>query len=218
MCWTRFSPGPLKAYETLAVAIAAVTSAPRQVGDVILRDDFADNATGLLPQTGDGSNYERGNVANEYRIAKTDPTYGQLPIARLPGTYGDGSITVDARLVGATDNRYVTVGCRENGSNEYRLSLYVTDGTFTLARWDAGTQTVLQGFTANAAIRRANQTNSIELRCAGSTISAIINGTQVASVQDNTYQRGTTFIGAGVFTDVSATAEGRFAHLVLTQR
>jgi len=55
--------------------------------------------------------------------------------------------------------------------------------------------------------------NRIELTCVGATITASINGTQVAAVQDITYATGRHFIGVN-----GAGSTGRFDNLVVTQR
>jgi len=220
-CWTRLSPGPLQTYDTLSQAITALTGIAHKPGEIVLRDDFADPAIALLAQSGDGSNYELGDAGGEYRIAAINPTFNGTPISSIPGTYGDSAISVDAHLAGPTANRYIAVGCRRtaNTGDMYQLQIDPANGTFSLARWDRGKETFLRGWTPAASIHRSNETNSIQLLCIGKTISATINGTQVASLQDGAYQRGGDFIGAGVLTqNPPGTVEARFGHLVLTQR
>lgn len=46
-------------------------------------------------------------------------------------------------------------------------------------------------------MQQGNQSNHVELDCSGGAISASINGTQVASVQDSTYAQGRNQIAAG---------------------
>jgi len=67
----------------------------------------------------------------------------------------------------------------------------------------------------SASILRGNETNRVELRCAGSTISAAVNGVQVVSVSDSTYQTGGFAI---VVAWTGSAADVRFENLVITQR
>jgi hypothetical protein len=210
---------PLTWAARAAAAVAAPAAAPSAQGNVLLADNFDDPARGVLPRSSASpALYRFAYEGGEYVIQKLDPNWDRLPTASLPGEYGDASIAVDVRIIGDVANRYVAIACRRRptmGSSEYRLSLYTADGTFTLSRWDDGTHVQLTGGPSTV-IRRGNASNRFELSCISNTISASINGTQVTSVQDNTYQRGSMFIGASRYAGRMLTAEARFDNLVVT--
>ena len=78
------------------------------------------------------------------------------------------------------------------------------------------TRTFLQGWRESPAFRTGGQTNHIELTCAGSRISAEVNGVVVASVSDSTSERGTAYIGVDAADNIEA--EAHFDNFVITQR
>jgi hypothetical protein len=91
-------------------------------------------------------------------------------------------------------------------------------GTFQLNRWDKSKGTTLAAQTSSA-IRLGNQPNRVELTCAGTTITARINGAMVATVQDGTYRNGELMLLSGSFTEAgSFPVDARFDGLVVTQR
>src|SRR5436190_896025 len=70
------------------------------------------------------------------------------------------------------------------------------DGFVRLYRYNDGTATPMTDGIASAAVRRGNETNRLELGCAGPTISATVNGTRVAAVGDGTFQQGQMRVSA----------------------
>jgi hypothetical protein len=190
-------------------------------GDVLVADDFSDVGRAVLPTSSSVSEYTMGYERDEYSIRTMDPTYNFLPAAYVPGTFRDASIAVDARVFGQTASRHISLGCRGQtgraGSAEYRFSIDPGQGTFLLARWDAGAEVWLAE-QSSASIRRGNEMNRLELSCFGTTITARINGTQVASVEDDRYSEGQLWIGASTYAGTHLTSEARFKNLVVTQQ
>ena len=89
-------------------------------------------------------------------------------------------------------------------------------GQFALERHDSLTAgAVLVPFQSSAAIRRGNASNHLELACVGSTIAARINGIDVASVQDSTYDSGLVMVNAG--RSESVAVEARFDNLMIRE-
>jgi hypothetical protein len=180
---------------------------PPRPGAVLLADNFDDPTLGWL----DASAYSGG----EYAVR------GAFAEWALPGSFADVTVAVDARLVGDTTNRAVAVYCRarssEGGRLYYQFTVIPADGVFLLQRADSAAGVALVGRTQSAAIRAGNATNRLELSCIGTTISAKINGTEVASVQDGTHTSGRVSIGAGPFGGAGA-VDARFDNLVVTQR
>ena len=188
-------------------------------GDTILRDDFKDPAKGKLPAESSGpSRYRRGYEGGEYVIQKIDPAWKQMPVAELPGAHQNATLAIDARLVGETRGRYVVLVCRNSAAGHYRLMLAPTETSFSLTRWDRDKEVILAGWQQSTAIRPGIAVNRLELTCAGDTISATINGTQVLSVQDTQHRTGGMWIGVDPGAADPAVAEARFANLTVTQR
>lgn len=182
-----------------------------------LADNFDDPVSGVLPTSSDRpSAYVRGYVAGEYQVQIVDPAFDPVAAAFIPGIYTNASIAVDARLVGASTSRRLSVSCRRqpDADSAYRLTVSPDTGRFLLSRRDTGTRVDLVSWQSSPAIRRGNQTNRLELICVGTTISAKINGIELASVQDGTYQLGRMWIGVAA---TNATADARFNDLVVTR-
>jgi hypothetical protein len=188
----------------------------------VLRDDFDNPGRGILPQQ--SSNPARSRFAYQdgvYVVAKVDPAFNAAPSVRVPDTYQDSVLSVDARLVEeAGTSRYYALLCRRQpgeASNGYRLTVYPGPGWFSLSRWDDGVQVLLVPVTFSRAVHLGFEWNNLELRCAGDTISAKINGFTVASVTDQTYQSGTLNLLAGTTAGFQGTVEAHFDNLVVTR-
>jgi hypothetical protein len=115
----------------------------------------------------------------------------------------------------------VSVGCRfnsnPNGNRGYRLRVEPAAGLYRLVREDGTRDVFLRRDSTSPAIRRGNDSNRIEITCSGTTISAAINGTVVATVQDSTYASGALVIGVGARAS-GLTSEARFDNLLITAR
>jgi hypothetical protein len=187
---------------------------------ILLADDFEDPASGRLPRSSPSAPRSTiGYAAGEYVIEQVDPERERRAAALLPGLYGDVSLAIDARLVGDVSRRYLAVGCRHQSTSDshYRLVVVPDNRHFVLARWDNDAEVLLIPWQVTPAIREGEQTNRLQLSCMASTISASINDSQVALVQDSTYREGWMWIGAGSSPDSRATVQARFDNLVLTK-
>jgi hypothetical protein len=142
-------------------------------------------------------------------------------VAQLPILLSNVTIGVDARLVGPTERRYVAVGCRAGsggGPGFYRLSVAPDRGAFSLDRQDAAGIVTLTRGSDVPAIRRGNESNRLELTCLGATITAAVNGSEIASVQDATYTDGWLGLNTGNLPDVTGPTEARFDNLTVVAR
>jgi hypothetical protein len=189
-------------------------------GDILLADDFEDPASGRLPKSSPSTPHATiGYAAGEYVVEQGDPERERRPAAWLPGLYANASLSIDARLVGDVDRRYLALGCRHQSTSDshYRLVVVPDGGHFALARWDQNSEVLLTPWQTTSALRDGDQNNRLQLTCSGSTIAASLNGLQVALVQDSTYSEGWMWIGAGSSPNSQATVQARFDNLVLTQ-
>jgi hypothetical protein len=187
---------------------------------VLFADDFNSPAVGQLQKSSPlPAYYELGYDAGEYFVRKIAPTWPQSPGVAIPGRYTDTSVQVDARLVGPTEQRYLVVVCRDQGTSDsnYRLMIDPSRGAVSLNRWDAGRQVQLTDWQVSPAVRTGNEVNHLELICNGSQIAALINGIQVAAVTDATYSQGQILLLVGHAASTPSTVEGRFDNLLVTR-
>jgi hypothetical protein len=242
-CGHRFQTGLLTAAATAVVSTPAATPTPTPAatpspGTVLAADDFSAPSVGLMPRScaGDadvaGVPFQCGYVGGEYQLDVVQPTNEGLGVAEVPGAYSfaygaaNSTVDVDVRLATAGPGA-VGVRCRRlvqgpSAFQSYALLIRPGSETFTLERLDpasGNTNTVvLVGPQPSSAIHQGTASNHLQLTCNGNTISASINGTRVASIQDGTYQFGRVALVAE--TSVSGppnTVDMRFSHLVLTQ-
>lgn len=188
-------------------------------GTVLLEDNFDDPVAGRLSRVVfRPEHYRFGYEGGEYLMARVDTEVRPGPLSYLPGKYTDTSLAVDVRLSGETDDRYVILFCRVQDTESGYWSL-IDPGSqrFWLGRSDSGEDTLLTRPSFAAAIHGGNESNRLELTCAGSTISLAINGVQAATVQDETYREGRLALQVGAFSESTGTVEAHFDDLVVTQ-
>ena len=136
----------------------------------------------------------------------------------LPGL-ANGTLTVDARIFGDSEMRYIALGCRQQAldvDSKYRFVVVPATGQAALLRDDAGQPTALVGFSPVEGIRLGNQSNRLSLRCFGSTLTGSVNGVVVAAAEDATYREGLLLLGVGAGVGKNLQAEARFDNLVVT--
>lgn len=190
-------------------------------GDIVLADNFDNPSAGRLPkQAVDPTKVQLGYVGGEYVVKRLDLSLTGGVGAALTDTPSDGTLAVDARIVGDTDGRYVELRCRyrNNGADFYVMAVMPHDGVYQILRISGGRTVPPEVWRESAAIRRDNATNHLELTCAGSSLSASINGQKVLDLQDNSIPDGIFVIAAGNTTQKPGLVEVRFDNLVLTRR
>lgn len=205
---------------TAAPAPSPTTTAPSGTptpgpGAILLSDNFDDPAAGVLPRSSpDPDRYTRGYVDGEYRLFSQSDA---APFAVLPGSYDDASVAVDARMVGGAESGAIALYCRLQAGatlGGYRLWVTPVDGEIRLYRIDGGADTPLTDWVLASAFRRGSARNRIEFACAGSVISAMVNGVRVELAADGTYRRGQMMfaaVGTGA-------VDVRLDNMVVTQR
>jgi hypothetical protein len=134
----------------------------------------------------------------------------------LTADANDGVLQARARLDGEVAGRYVAVACRATPDRgEYVLAIRPENRSFRLICWDGQTATDLAAERLPETINPASETNQLDLRCQGSTIAALINGTPVATTLDDRYPDGGWYVAAGVFAENTqpANIDARFEHI-----
>jgi hypothetical protein len=202
----------------------AFAQPPALSDEALLFDSLDDEAAGWLPSAmPEDSPFQVGYQGGEYRIWIPEPGEETLASVWVPGSYPDVDVSVDARLVGGTSNRYLALACRSRGAPEthgYRLSVYPDQRSFSLLRTDAGGPVFLVSWRPSVAVQRGAATNQLGLSCSGDTLGVRINGVLVASVEDDAW-RGwgsdqTQWIGASSFEGRTG-VDARFSNLVLRE-
>ena len=191
------------------------TPAPR----VVLADNFDDPSKGRLPPAcANPSQFQCGYVDGEYQIKKLNATQAGWSGPTLTGTYSDVSVALDARVVAGEGETMVNVTCRRqpDSASWYQLTVFAERASSVLRRRDNGTDITLMPRQVSGAIRQGGGTNHIEFNCIGATISATVNGVEVASVRDATYSTGLVILQGGGVANVPA--DVRIDNLVVTER
>ena len=180
-------------------------------------DAFDDPSAGFLSTASPSRMEARFAYDNGEFVIQTLVEDAGIWQAGIPGSFTDASLAVDVRLVGDSASGVVLLGCRSTASqtstSEYTLSLRPWDGSLELTRWDDGEPVVLASQIPQNTEDLTNSTNRLELACVGSTITAIVNGEQALTVDDDTYASGGFFIGAGVESGEDGTVEARWDNL-----
>ncbi len=219
---TRRSLGPL----FLAVVLCAMASfttsrsraapAAQQPGDVTQSDDFSDPSRGVLPRSVNNDQFTVAVEDGEYVIRKPEGTNNGRPVVRpAPGRdYADASIAFDARLVGQTNDRFLTAGCRRpaTGPGGYMtfvnpryqwIDIYRSDGpgqlTGLVSQW-------------SSAVVHDRLMHRYEFLCVGDTVAVRVDGAIAAWVQDATFTSGRFEVGVGL-NDARQAVEGRLDNL-----
>jgi hypothetical protein len=191
---------------------------PTNAPGVLLAESFDRAETGQLPrQSSRPNDYVFNYDGGEYVISKINAAMQAAPMVILNGPYDNTVIAVDVRLMGDVRSRYAFLACRHQTSaamsKHYRASVVPGTRELILSRWDDGQERVLASVVNEPAINPGNAKNRLELRCAGTRISASVNGKVLASKDDMTLSRGDHGVGAGSFTGVEGTLEARYDNL-----
>ena len=164
--------------------------------------------------------YQRGYEQGEYVLSASRSTSPPAVLAApVSGTYANVTVAADARLIGDTTGRTLIVACRDLGSaagNGYGLFVSPNRGQAALARWDSGRATMLVNWRTTSAVRQSLQTNRLEFRCHDGSITALVNGAQVASIRDATHRAGTAWLGVSESGGLTPDTEARFDNLAVT--
>jgi len=198
-------------------------TAPPQVAP-LFRDPLDDVTSGRLQKASvEPANYLVGYGSDGYVIQKVNPAAGALVSVSVftPAgvSYAEAVLSIDARIIAPAPNSYVALICREQDARTgYLLKVMPESGEVVIQRLDGGSSAPTPLANAvSAAVKPGNQSNHIELRCAGSSITARINDTDVATAVDGAYPSGGLRIGAGSNPGAIQTVEAHFRNLLVTR-
>jgi hypothetical protein len=111
----------------------------------------------------------------------------------------------------------VLLGCRDQSGTRgrYQMSLMAESGRVTLSQVTSGAERPLGDATdASGFLHTDGTPDRLELVCAASTLTARVNGHEVATAQNGDYSDGGWLIGAGA---PGAPFEAHFTNLVVSR-
>ena len=189
-------------------------------GSETIVDDFEDEDDGVFTtESSDPDLVQYAYDDGEFVIETLEPDAGVWQV-QLPGPYADVVVAVDARIEGRANGRFVKIGCRfdrtSDGFEEYSFVVDPEAQRALLYRSDGEDIEVLADEDGFEGVNPDDETNRLELACIGETITATINGEEVAEVEDDSYAEGAVYLGAGTYAGVRGTVEARFDDLAVT--
>ncbi len=178
----------LAAVLTLLVACGSGSNLP-------WRDDFSTPSSWQTESDAAAQVEVRDGVMRVYVVVPN-----KLAWAAAGQELGDFHLTVEATQVGGPDdNEYGVLARMEDSGNFYRFSIS-GDGFFLLTKFVDGVPELLDGsWTQAEAIHQGQATNVIEVICQGSTLTLLVNGQQLAQVEDDQFSHGDIGLYAGTF-------------------
>jgi len=202
------SPAPnADVIPTQASNLEPANSPVFQSGDLIFETDFSDIDTWDIVTNNDISNYTAETRGNGLYVEVPDASdywYAYLPM----DSTSDVRIEADVELVGGTNYTYITLTCRSGEDGEYVFFLD-TGGYYQIGKYDFRNDNPYEKLAngGSTKIKVAKNPNHMTVICQGSTLSFSINGEEVASVNDSTFDSGVVGIGVQTFDNPKSQVE-----------
>ncbi len=113
---------------------------------------------------------------------------------------GDFQLRVEAtQVAGPDDNEYGVLVRMQDADDFYRLSIS-GDGYFLITKFVEGQAEILgANWTPSAAIQQGQATNVIQVLCQGQELVLVVNGQELARVEDDEFASGDVGLYAGTF-------------------
>ncbi len=162
-------------------------------------DDFSDPASGWQAES--DASAEVGYHEGMMRILVKAPN--RLAWASAGREFSDFHLAVEAtQVAGPDDNEYGVLVRMRDSDHFYRFSIS-GDGYYLVSKYDGEEWVALNGDWTTPpdpdAIRLGAATNLLEVVCQGATMTFLVNGVQLALVEDSSYSRGNIGLYAGSF-------------------
>jgi hypothetical protein len=174
-----------------------------QQGPVLLfEDDFSDPTSGweVSPQGGIKDYYN-----GTYHVQIDDPNIFSWSVVQQ--AYGDVIVEVDVAFTGSADLAEMGIICRMVNNQDFYFLTIRSDGAFAIFKMYQGNEFFLgmEGYQVSEAINPGLNTNRLTATCLGDQLSLAVNGNQLITVTDSSYQVGDVGLIAGAFeqTDVN---------------
>lgn len=175
-------------------AISAGAAGPT----LLFEDDFSDPTSGWEVSTQGGSkDYYNGT----YHIKVEDTNIFSWSVAGQ--TYGDVIIDVDVAFTGPAELAEMGVICRMENDQDFYFLTIRSDGEYAVFKMYQGDEIFLgmKGYQQSEAIHTGLATNHLRVECKGESLALIVNGQELARVNDASYQVGDVGLIVGAFSD-----------------
>lgn len=121
-------------------------------------------------------------------------------------TYTDVRLDSRAENLGDNNNN-VSMICRANDRGWYEFNV-ANNGLYNIYRYDANTSNFHELYSGGVAnLREGKDTNDFTIICSGDRLTLGVNGTEIRTVEDSTYDEGFVGISVSSFTGVPVLVE-----------
>lgn len=191
---------------------SAANAAPTATPDnVIGQDDFSNTSSGW--EIGQYDTGEIGYKDNTYFVTSTVQNKAMWGASK--DSYQDVMVEVDSTQISApeNDNNDYGVMCRVQDSGDGYSFLISGDGQYSIQKSTDGEFISLVDWAKSSEIKTGNASNHIVATCKGSKLTLVVNGSQLAEVEDTTFTSGR--LGLTATTYETTGTEIHFDNLVL---
>ena len=183
----------------LTLGCSLTSGAASSGGDtsILFQDDFSDTGSGWDRTTTDSSSTDYASGAYRIWVNDTNSDFWANP----GKSFTDAQVEVEAIKVAGPDDNDLGVICRYQDTDNFYFALISSDGFAGIGKTKAGQQILLTGdkLTPADAIHQGNNKNTIRLDCVGSSLSLLVNGTQVITATDSDFAKGDVGLIAGTY-------------------
>lgn len=159
-------------------------------------DDFSNPASGW--KTESDSSAEVAYQDGVMRVFVKTPN--GLAWASAGRAFSDFRLTVEATQVAGPDDNEYGVLVRMQDSDHFYLFSISGDGYYLVSKYDGKERKNLTGdWSTSDAIHQGTATNILEVTCQGGAMIFVVNGVQLARVEDTGYRSGDIGLYAGTF-------------------
>lgn len=173
------------------------TMVPANAGDILYKEDFADNTTGWHRVANDNGimDYDNGG----YRILVRQPKLNVWSTAEK--NFGDVRIEADVIKLHGPDENRMGLMCRYQAGNYY-FFLITNDGYYAIGKFIGGMTLLLgQAVMQPSDTIQKGSMNHLRADCIGNKLTFYVNFTEVASATDTDFPSGDVGVLAGSFAE-----------------
>lgn len=171
----------------------------QQAGEPVFSDDFSDDDSGL-PEAAEDE-YELGYVDGEYQIHILGESLSKWTWY-LDQEYDDFAVQAQARRVeGSDEGDYGLIIRVGTGGEEFYNFAISAGGYYNIYKFEGDGWTELVGFTRDRAIVGDGEWDLLRVEADGPTMSFLVNGEPLATVEDEDFTSGTIGFYAATYED-----------------
>jgi hypothetical protein len=160
-------------------------------------DDFSDPSSGWLAESDASAEVEYRDGTMHVLVKAPN----SLAWASIERELDDFRVAVEATQAGGPDDNEYGVLVRMQDADHFYCFSISGDGYYLVSKYDGKEWEALSGddWLPADAINLGMAMNLIEIVCQGTTMTFLVNGVQLATVEDNSYSRGGIGLYAGSF-------------------